>query len=116
MNFDEAIQAHSTWKLKLTKYLRSPDGSLKAEEVCLDNKCALGLWIYGEGVSYTSMTEYGTLKSEHAKFHKAAAEVITKADAGKSVSEEVQMGADSPFAKASSAVVLAIMEMKKKAK
>lgn len=115
MNFDEAIRAHSDWKIKLSNYLRNPDGSLKSVDVEPDNKCPLGQWIHGEGAKYSALSEYETLKSEHAKFHKEAATVIRKADSGENVSEEVALGADSNFANASSSVVSAIMKMKAKA-
>ena len=115
MDFDEAIKAHSAWKMKLGAYLRSPDGSLKAGDVGVDNKCALGQWIYGEGSKWSSLPEFGVLKTEHAKFHKAAAAVITKADAGQSTTEETALGSKSEFASASNSVVSSIMVMKRKA-
>lgn len=114
MDFDEAIKAHSAWKLKLSSYLRKPDGSLKATDVQVDNKCQLGQWIYGEGAKHSSMAEFTTLKSEHAKFHKAAAEVVKKADSGQDTSEETALGSKSAFSSASSAVVNAVMAMKRK--
>ena len=82
MNFDEAIQVHAAWKIKLSTYLRKADGSLKAAEARVDNRCALGQWLYGEGKKYSSMAEYQTLIGEHARFHRAAGEVIDKANAG----------------------------------
>lgn len=115
MDFDEAIKAHSSWKLKLSSYLRKPDGSLKVSEVQVDNKCQLGQWIYGEGMKYSSLPEYQTLKNEHTKFHKAAANVVMKADSGQNVSEETAIGGTSDFSVASSTVVSAIMSMKRKA-
>ncbi|MCX7977651.1 MAG: CZB domain-containing protein [Bdellovibrionaceae bacterium] len=115
MDFDEAIKAHSAWKMKLSNYIKKPDGSLKVADVQVDNKCQLGQWIYGEGAKYSSMPEYQKLKTEHARFHKAAASVVMKADTGQDTSEEVALGAKSEFAMASSAVVSAIMEMKRKA-
>lgn len=115
MNFDEAIQAHSSWKMKLATYLKKPDGSIKAIEIQVDNKCQLGQWIHGEGAKHSSLPEYQTLKTEHAKFHKAAAEVVKKADAGQSITEEIALGAKSDFASASNSVVSAIMMMKRKA-
>lgn len=115
MDFDEAIKAHSAWKLKLSQYLEKPDGSLKATDVQMDNKCVLGQWIYGEGAKHTSLPEYSTLKNEHASFYKAAAEVIRKADSGQSVSEDVAIGSKSDFGRTSTAVITAIMMMKRKA-
>jgi hypothetical protein len=115
MNFDEAINAHSAWKIKLSAYLRKPDGSINASEVQQDNKCVLGQWIYGEGASWSTLPEYATLKAEHAKFHTAAAQVVTKADKGQDTSEETALGAQSAFSAASKAVVTAIMAMRRKA-
>lgn len=115
MNFDDAINAHVAWKMKLSTYLRKPDGSLKAQDIEPDNKCGLGQWIYGEGAKHASLPEYATLKNEHACFHKAAADVVRKADSGKSTSEETALGSSTPFAKHSQAVIAAIMVMKRKA-
>lgn len=115
MDFDEAIKAHSAWKLKLATYLKKPDGSLKAAEIQPDNKCQLGQWIYGEGAQWSKLPEYATLKSEHARFHKAAAEVVRKADSGKDTSEDTALGSKSEFASASSSVVSAIMGIRRKA-
>ena len=115
MDFNDAIKAHSSWKMKLSAYIRKPDGSLKVVDVEPDNKCELGKWIYGEGAKHSTMLEYGTLKTEHAKFHKCAAAVVKKADSGQNVSEEVALGGSSDFSQASSAVVSAIMKMKAKA-
>ncbi len=115
MNFDEAIAAHGNWKQKLADYLRKPDGSLKASEISADNKCTLGQWIHGEGAKYSKLSEYSALKTDHARFHKSAAEVVRKADAGQSVAEETALGSKSEFGTASSAVVMGIMHMKKHA-
>ena len=114
MDFDEALKAHSAWKMKLSNYLRKPDGSLKSEDIQVDNKCDLGKWIHGEGAKFNTLTEYSTLKSEHAKFHKCAGDVVKKADSGQSVTEEIALGAKSDFAVASGNVVSAIMSMKRK--
>ena len=115
MDFDQAIAAHSAWKQKLSEYLRKRDGSLKSAEVALDTKCPLGQWIHGEGSKYVKLSEFTTLKTEHTRFHKAAADVVRHADSGKSTSEEIALGSKSEFANASSAVVMAIMAVKKHA-
>lgn len=114
MDFDEAIKAHAAWKLKLSNYLAKPDGSLKAADICLDNKCALGQWIYGEGSKHSALPEYGTLKSEHARFHKAAADIVTRVDAGQNAGAEMTLGSKSEFGLASTAVVTSIMAIRRK--
>jgi hypothetical protein len=53
------------------------------------------------------------LVAEHAKFHKAAAHIITKADSGATVIQDVALGAKSEFADVSQKVVSLLMECKK---
>jgi Chemoreceptor zinc-binding domain len=115
MNFDDAVKAHSDWKMKLTKYINHPDHSLKPAEVRVDNRCTLGQWIYGEGTKHAALPEFSKLRSEHQRFHKAAAAVISKADSGVDETAEVALGSKSEYAAASSGVVSAIMAMKARA-
>ena len=112
MDFDQALAAHAKWKEKLGDYLVKRDGSLKAAEIGMDTRCPLGKWIHGEGSKYVKLAEYSTLRIEHARFHKAAAEVVRHAVSGKPVSADIILGPKSEFAKASSAVVVAIAAMK----
>ena len=114
MDFDHAISAHSNWKGKLRAYLAKPDRSLSPSEIAQDNKCDLGKWIHGEGAVHANLPEFQTLRSEHAHFHKAAAEVVRKADAGHDMTEETALGSKSEFATASSNVVNAILGIKSK--
>jgi hypothetical protein len=116
MNFDEAVKAHAGWKMKLTTYLGKPDGSLKVAEIEVDNRCALGKWIHGEGAKYSSLPEFAELKAQHASFHKAAANIVTRADRGeRNLTAETALGGNSEYSKCSSAVVGAIISMKHKA-
>jgi len=113
VDFDEAIKAHSDWKMKLATYLRKPDGSLKPADVCMDNACALGKWIHGDGRKYAAIPDYGTLKAEHAAFHAETANIVRRANAGEQVKEETALSADSEFTRASKAVVQSIMKMRR---
>ncbi len=114
MDFDEAIAAHSVWKKKLSKYLANPDHSLHPEEIAPDDRCELGKWIAAEGKKHAKLPEYTAVKSGHARFHKVAADIVQRANAGQHVAEEAALGAKSEFAAVSSAVVLAIMALKSK--
>ena len=116
MNFDEAIKAHSAWKMKLSKYLRSPDGSLDPKDIEPDNLCPLGKWIYAEGANYNEHQEFKDLKKCHTQFHKCAAQVVKDADSGKNITEEIALGSDSDYARVSKEVVSLLMTMKKKVK
>lgn len=115
MDFDQAVVAHGAWKNKLVEYLTKRDGSLKPADLFVDNKCSLGQWIHGEGMKYSKFPEFAAPRDEHARFHKAVAEVVRHADEGKSITAETALGARSEFSSASSAVVLAIVNMKKHA-
>ena len=114
MDFDHAIAAHAEWKRKLARYLAAPDHSLNPDEVSADNRCELGKWLVSEGKKFAKLAEYGAVVSDHAKFHKAAAEIVRRANAGQRVTEEVALGAKSDFAAASSSVVRSIMALKAK--
>ena len=114
MDFDYAIAAHAEWKRKLAKYLAAPDHSLNADEVSADNRCELGKWLAGEGKKFSKLAEYASTVSDHGKFHKAAGEIVRRANAGQKVTEDVALGAKSDFATASSSVVRSIMALKAK--
>ncbi len=114
MDFDKAILAHRHWKERLNQYLAAPDRSLSAAEVGEDTRCELGKWLYGEGTKFSRLPEYEHLRTEHARFHKAAADVIRKADSGKNVSGETALGGHSEFSAASTMVVRAIMSLREK--
>lgn len=113
MNFDDAIKAHSDWKLKLKAYLRNPDKTLRGAEVCLDNRCELGKWIHGTGAKHAALTEFKELKTSHARFHKAAAAIVDKANAGEKVSDDTSLGSKSEFSEVSQQVVSNIMALKR---
>lgn len=114
MDFDAAILAHSSWKMKLSGYLRKPDGSLNAGEVRADNRCALGQWLHNDGRRHSSMPEYRCLVAEHARFHRCAAHIVECANMGEQTQEATALGSNSEYADASTKVVSAIMAMKRK--
>jgi hypothetical protein len=79
-DFKTAISAHLGWRTKLNRYIENPDGSLKSDTVCLDNQCALGKWLYGDGqqIKHTLSSEqiFKELVSSHAEFHKCAGSIV----------------------------------------
>ena len=114
MNFDDAIMAHSAWKMKLTLYIAKPDKSLDHNVVCKDNVCDLGKWIYSDGEkNLASDNEFKKLKKNHADFHLEAGSIIKRADAKENVSEEIMLGSNSKFSKLSLEVVTSLMAMKR---
>lgn len=114
MDFDEAIVAHTQWRGRLQSYLQKRDGSLNANDVALDDKCGLGHWIHGEGSKYTSLPEFATLRSEHAHFHKLAADLIRRADHGEKLDQEIAFNAKSEFNTVTSKVINSIATLRRK--
>jgi len=116
MNSDAAIVAHSEWKRKLKSYLSRPDQSLQAAEVGANDRCQLGQWMGGEGSKqYRTWPEFKKLITEHSHFHQTAAELVRRANNGEKVESELALGANSEFSKATSNVISAIAELRKKA-
>lgn len=116
MNFDDAIKAHSSWKGKIAAYLERPDQSIDATSLELDNQCALGKWIHGDGkVAFGADATFKNLKLEHAKFHREAAALVKRANGGEKVAAEATLGGDSAYSKQSARVVGLIVDMKRKA-
>ncbi len=85
MDFEQAILAHRRWKDKLNNDSTHRDGSLSAATIEQDNQRELGKWIYEEARKHSRLPEYEALRSAHARFHKAAADVVRKADSGANV-------------------------------
>jgi hypothetical protein len=115
MDFDQAIQAHVEWKAKLRGYLAKADKSLKSSEVAKDDQCALGKWIYTEGVKYSHLPEFIMLKAEHLKFHQYTAQIVDLVNTGKVQQAETLLQAGSDFMKLSGNCVSLIMQVKQKA-
>lgn len=74
-----------------------------------DNHCELGKWLRGEGIKHSGKSVYRDLVAERAKFHKAAANIVRRADSGQKVLEETALGAKSEFSTVSAKVVELIM-------
>ncbi len=114
MDFDDAIAAHVRWKTRLRMFINGTGEKLESATVAKDNVCELGRWIYGAGSQYSYLASYPTLKTEHANFHRCAADVVRKAETGDKKSAEAMLEAG-PFSSASSKTVSAILEMKRAA-
>ena len=112
MDLNQAILAHSKWKTRLQNFIQGNE-QLNPEMVGKDNQCDLGKWIYGEGSKYASLSQFSDLKTKHAKFHAAAANVVRNA---KSCTPEKALEMLDPlrseYGKASFAVINAIATLK----
>lgn len=116
MDLQEAIKAHSEWKMKLRSAIAS-HSTLDVETIAKDNCCALGKWLHGE-----AHTRFGKLQSYreclrlHAAFHKEASGVATAINQARYSDAEKMLSSGLPYAVASQAVVIAIGNLKHEAK
>ncbi|NUN06883.1 MAG: CZB domain-containing protein [Bdellovibrio sp.] len=77
MDFDSAVEAHMKWKARLANFVGGMSKEqLKSTVVCKDDQCQLGKWIHGPGSKFSRLQSFGTLKSNHAHFHKAAGAIV----------------------------------------
>lgn len=50
INLFDAMQAHANWKKRLMDYIEgNSQEDLQPHNVCVDNRCTLGIWIHGHG-------------------------------------------------------------------
>lgn len=115
-DFSAAVSAHIDWKMKLSKYMDNPDGSLKPETVCKDNACALGKWIYGDGMAYKDKygQQYESLRTSHAEFHQTAGDIIKMIDSGNKMGANKLMSPGGKYTQVSERTVGLIQEIRSK--
>ena len=80
----EAMKAHANWKKRLMDYLEGTSAEdLQPHNICVDNKCVLGIWIHGHGKArFGEYPLFQQLVEEHAKFHYHASKVVEAHQAG----------------------------------
>ena len=89
MDWMEIIGAHVMWKQRLTAFLAgNSTEELKPDMIRLDDRCALGKWIYGEGKPMSHLPRYEEVRELHAQFHQYAADVVNLHLAGNTAEAE----------------------------
>ncbi|MBW8329875.1 MAG: CZB domain-containing protein [Thiobacillus sp.] len=95
MNWMEIIGAHVMWKQRLTAFLAgNSTEQLDPETIRLDDRCALGKWIYGAGKAMSELPRYEEVRGLHAQFHQYAADVVTLQLSGNTVEAEKLLQGD----------------------
>ena len=115
MNLDNAVQTHAQWKTKLRGAIAKHE-QLDLVSLSRDDQCELGQWLHGEGRS-----SYGRLKShadcvhKHVEFHREVTKVASAVNTKQFDVAENMLGAGTPYAKASSALSVSFLQMRKEA-
>jgi methyl-accepting chemotaxis protein len=78
LDFKAWIQAHRDWRQRLTNHINGAGNeTLDEDAVCRDDRCALGRWIYENGVKYYGDLElFRNMRYHHAEFHRTAGKVV----------------------------------------
>ncbi len=75
-SFEDMIDRHQKWKVRLKAYLQGGGEVLDAETVSRDDLCRLGEWLYGPGRQLQDMVEYQQLQHVHRRFHAVAGDIV----------------------------------------
>lgn len=115
MDLSKAIDAHSQWKTKFRVAITGKQ-DMDVVSISKDNCCELGKWLHGEGKSKCgALPSYADCVKKHAAFHVEAGKIATAINAKNYSAAEKMLDNNTPYASASSAVGVAIMQLKKAA-
>ena len=92
------IAAHGLWKYRLDQAINAGRSTFDPTIVALDDRCPLGTSLYGGELRARNREPvYEQVRQLHAQFHRAAAEILTLALAGKVAEARAQTSAGSQF-------------------
>lgn len=115
MDLNQAIEKHAEWKLKFRSAISKKE-NMDAGSISRDNCCELGKWLHSEGkIKFGSLKSHSACVSKHATFHVEAGKIAQAINARKFSEAEAMLNAGTPYASASSAVGVAVLQLKKEA-
>jgi len=100
-----AISAHAEWKRRLRDAVIRGHCELGSDEIARDDYCPLGRWLHGMPVESRNDHVYDDIIEVHARFHRAASDVVQFLEAGRIDDARAAMDSDSEFAQASEELV-----------
>jgi methyl-accepting chemotaxis protein len=78
MDWMKIVNAHLSWKKRLRAYVENnSEERLDAAAESVDNQCALGKWIYGEGQQFKDLPDFEIMRQKHAEFHQQVGEIVS---------------------------------------
>jgi hypothetical protein len=105
---DAAIIAHDQWKARLLAAIEAGSSEFQPDQVRADELCAFGRWLYQAEPDLKGSLHYERVRDLHARFHRAAADVLTLALSGRGPRALTSLEFGSEYASAS---VLLVDEM-----
>jgi hypothetical protein len=112
MDLDEAIKLHIQWKVKLRMAIFQKE-PLDSDCIGRDDCCELGEWLHGEAkAKFYKLEAYAACLARHKAFHEEAGRIARAINAARYDEATELMKSSGPFARASSAVGLAISDLR----
>ena len=109
----KGIGAHGMWKHRITDAINTGKSEWSPQLVRQDNQCEFGKWLYACQAGDKKSTHYEKVKASHAQFHKAAADVLQLALAGKQEEAKAAIALKSDYKVVSSTLTSQMMAWKK---
>lgn len=78
----DAMEAHGEWKHRLRQAAAVGERGLPVDDICRDDRCKFGKWLYSVQPSAADTGFHGTAKELHAQFHKAAGDIAAMISRG----------------------------------
>ena len=115
MNLDTAVQTHALWKTKLRTAI-SRHEQMDLVTLSRDDRCELGIWMHGEGKAHFGQhASHSDCIRKHLDFHTEVTKVAKAVNAQQFMVAENMLNAGTPYAKASSALSVSFMQLRKAA-
>jgi hypothetical protein len=115
MDLELAWRVHNEWKIKLRIAIAKQE-QVDSSSISADNRCQLGEWLHGEAkLKYGKLTFYSDCVSKHSAFHQEAGKVAQAINSKNYALAKTMMEANTPYALAANAFVIAIGTLKKDA-
>lgn len=113
MDLNQALAKHIEWKAKLRNAITNKE-TMDVATISADNCCDLGKWLHGEAKeTMGDLPGYQDTVMKHAIFHREAGKVASAINAQQFNEAEAMLKTGSPYATASSAVGMAISDLRK---
>jgi hypothetical protein len=114
VDFNEAIKAHSAWKMKLREAISAQSSTLDVATIAQDDCCALGKWLHSDefGMQFGALPSHAECIRLHADFHKNASKVAAVINSRQYKEADKMLGSGSPYSLASNATIVAIGALK----
>lgn len=72
LRFQDAVEHHHKWLQDLRTCLLGEKCDVHIDDILRDNNCVIGRWLYGEGMEFTHLSQYRSVKAHHKKMHNIA--------------------------------------------